>query len=928
VNNTGTIQADGGKVFLTTQAATGLLNTVVNNTGLIQTQNIQNHKGSIVLLGDMKNGTVHVGGTLDASAPNGGDGGFIETSAARVKISNSASITTKAANGNTGEWLIDPVDFTIAASDGDITGTDLSSKLDSTDVSIASNTDANGIQGNLNVNQAVSWNKNKLTLTANDVNINALMTVNGSASLALNPTGKVNVALGASGFTGRVDFASTGALTIKEVPQTVITDQAGLQRMSLDLAGHYVLGNNIETIDPTTGDPTPFIPIGESIYIFKGSLDGLGHTVNDLNINTPTIDYVGLFSYVNNQGDIRNIGIVNANIKGKDYVGALAGLNGGSIANSYSSGTVDGVNGVNNVGGLIGYSSTLAQINNSYSSVNVTGTATVGGLVGANNTFISNSYATGEVTGVLVVGGLAGENGDSSTINNSYATGKVLGNSNAQYTGGLIGKNNGVVNNSYATGETSGNTYVGGLAGGNFTTSNVAENNGTINNSYATGLVNGLFLIGGLVGYNGDNINNSYATGAVTAFEYAGGLVGYSIGTINNSYATGAVTASDYVGGLIGFNEGVVNNSYAAAYTTGSSLNIGGLIGFNDNGSITNSYWKNETNINLQGIGSGTSTGVKLLEAAEMTNQSNFVGFDFTQSVWGFNPVVNNNYPILCAISICTNILGTVYVKPTAGSNVYGTAPVFNYTLVTDTGSLFNLINASLTGTATNTSDAPTASSNAGNYTFSYASGFGLSGRNASRYLLTAWTPPTNWTVNKALLTVTADNKSRLYGEVNPDLTVTVSGFVNGDTAATADGYFGSGKGFTTANALSSVGTAVITASANDLMAKNYDFTNLVDGTLTIKPLPVTTDYQTRYFAAINPRLTQTNTGFVLDPTFLGFDVTGSEFGSSTAAAKTEPGAAVFTGSRGTLTSINDYLLEPVNGVLTIVKKKRNQNEE
>jgi hypothetical protein len=111
-------------------------------------------------------------------------------------------------------------------------------------------------------------------------------------------------------------------------------------------------------------------------------------------------------------------------------------------------------------------------------------------------------------------------------------------------------------------------------------------------------------------------------------------------------------------------------------------------------------------------------------------------------------------------------------------------------------------------------------------------------------------------------------------------------------------------------------------------MAKNYDFTNLVDGTLTIKPLPVTTDYQTRYFAAINPRLTQTNTGFVLDPTFLGFDVTGSEFGSSTAAAKTEPGAAVFTGSRGTLTSINDYLLEPVNGVLTIVKKKRNQNEE
>jgi hypothetical protein len=39
-------------------------------------------------------------------------------------------------------------------------------------------------------------------------------------------------------------------------------------------------------------------------------------------------------------------------------------------------------------------------------------------------------------------------------------------------------------------------------------------------------------------------------------------------------------------------------------------------------------------------------------------------------------------------------------------------------------------------------------------------------------------------TVTKAHLTVTADNKSKYEGTPNPPLTFTISGFVNGDTAA------------------------------------------------------------------------------------------------------------------------------------------------
>jgi hypothetical protein len=75
------IRADGGQVVLTAQAAGQLLKTVVNNTGVIEARTLQHREGRILLLADMNSGTVNAGGTLDASAPAGGNGGFVETSA-------------------------------------------------------------------------------------------------------------------------------------------------------------------------------------------------------------------------------------------------------------------------------------------------------------------------------------------------------------------------------------------------------------------------------------------------------------------------------------------------------------------------------------------------------------------------------------------------------------------------------------------------------------------------------------------------------------------------------------------------------------------------------------------------------------------------------------------------------------------------------
>ena len=106
VENGGLIRADGGMVLMNAGAKDALLASVVNNTGVIEAHTVKEHNGTIIL-GGMTAGTVNVSGTLDASAPNGGNGGFIETSAAHVKIADDVKITTAAPEGNVGTWLIE-----------------------------------------------------------------------------------------------------------------------------------------------------------------------------------------------------------------------------------------------------------------------------------------------------------------------------------------------------------------------------------------------------------------------------------------------------------------------------------------------------------------------------------------------------------------------------------------------------------------------------------------------------------------------------------------------------------------------------------------------------------------------------------------------------------------------------------------------------
>jgi filamentous hemagglutinin family protein len=63
--NSGTLQADGGRVLLTASSANALLDTVINNTGTIRATRLEERDGQIVLQGGA-NGTIRSSGMLDA----------------------------------------------------------------------------------------------------------------------------------------------------------------------------------------------------------------------------------------------------------------------------------------------------------------------------------------------------------------------------------------------------------------------------------------------------------------------------------------------------------------------------------------------------------------------------------------------------------------------------------------------------------------------------------------------------------------------------------------------------------------------------------------------------------------------------------------------------------------------------------------------
>ncbi|WP_313433131.1 GLUG motif-containing protein [Acinetobacter sp.] len=651
INSGGMIQADGGKVILTAKGIDELSNAVVNSVGVIQAQTVNNVRGVIELGSDLSSGTVNVSGTLDASAPNGGNGGQIKTSAAEVNINSGTNITTQRNSTSslpptTSGWELKAKNIDVDFFGGSVSSTTLGDALNKGNVTLNAMGTAEG-QGNININDATSWNANTaLTLTATkDINFNSDLDLSGDkAKLAmnygagsdynLNNGAKINI----SGSSPTLLINGSSYIVINDLGEEGDANINTLQGMNNNLTGNYVLGSNIDASDTVNwNDGKGFDPIGSFGIIvtilndpnnpggitatqttidkpFTGEFHGLGHTVNGLYINRPSPLLYEIPTQLPAIFDAYSVGLFGATTNTLRDVGTIEGM----------------VSGTSNVGSLIGFQKS-GVVKHAFSSNAVQGTSGIGGLIGVSGyrdenhqqstASILNSYATGEITLLSLPDPLIGTNAGGlvgksySLIKESYATGNIHSEqSNSSTVGGLVGQqiNNDIIQ-SYATGNISGNIdSLGGLVGSLL----FSQGNTKILQSNATGNLNGKSAVGGLVGSIGLEAVYNNPTRDINA-----------IASIEDSFAAGKVTATDdsylsSAGGLIASVNGVVKvkNSYSTGEVIGTSK-TGGLVG-----SISNSFpsLQNKTEIE-NSYATGKVTGTEYT--------GGLVGFNLSESI-------------------------------------------------------------------------------------------------------------------------------------------------------------------------------------------------------------------------------------------------------------------------------------------------------
>jgi filamentous hemagglutinin family protein len=302
VDNGGAIRADGGTVLMTAKSAGELAGSVINNSGIVQARTLATGaQGQILLLGDMQSGSTNVGGTLDASAPAGGNGGTIETSAAHVTTLPGLAVNAGAVAGKGGAWIVDPYDYTInaagattisnalnqgtsvtvttqssntaygtvgaATGSGDITvasaitktvGADASLTLRA-DRNIIVNSDITSTSGNLNLTLSAA---NAAGATVGGVDVNANLKSNGGTILI---GGNGGSASGGIGFARNANTARTTAAVTVEGNVSILSSGG-----NITINGRSNLGSNSGSVDGTKGGI--YIKSGATILAGTGNL--------------------------------------------------------------------------------------------------------------------------------------------------------------------------------------------------------------------------------------------------------------------------------------------------------------------------------------------------------------------------------------------------------------------------------------------------------------------------------------------------------------------------------------------------------------------------------------------------------------------------------------------------------------------------------
>ncbi|MFZ2384590.1 MAG: filamentous hemagglutinin N-terminal domain-containing protein [Candidatus Omnitrophota bacterium] len=253
--------------------------TVALSSGSLTTANAgSNGNGGTITVYSPDTALFRNGAKIEAKGGSiSGDGGFVEVSG-KEYFEICGLVDTRAANGLTGTFLIDPYNVTISSaadanpiswpgtpysptgSGANINVTTLETQLGLTNVEVTTGA-SGGEEGDITVSDALSWNSAySLTLTAaDDIAINATITNTGSGGLTLTAGDRIdvaaNVTLSGGNFTATSTAAATGIINVSSGVvvnvgsgnMTLTSDVLWLQATPAEFAGTGAL-----TLQPYT----------------------------------------------------------------------------------------------------------------------------------------------------------------------------------------------------------------------------------------------------------------------------------------------------------------------------------------------------------------------------------------------------------------------------------------------------------------------------------------------------------------------------------------------------------------------------------------------------------------------------------------------------------------------------------------------------
>lgn len=174
--------------------------------------------------------------------------------------------------------------------------------------------------------------------------------------------------------------------------------------------------------------PNFFIPM------MTADLTGGGHVIDGLNLDYPSMPYIGLFGKLYG-GSVEGLRLVNVQVTGYRFTGGLTGLaQYSSIRDCCVQGHIVGMD--SSTGGLVGL--LMGDVERCTTTGTVTGNVRVGGLAGRlSYVSVDNCYSSMAISADSKGGGLAGDAMGPCTITDSYAWGEVQDDSGS--SGAIIG---------------------------------------------------------------------------------------------------------------------------------------------------------------------------------------------------------------------------------------------------------------------------------------------------------------------------------------------------------------------------------------------------------------------------------------------------------------------------------------------------------